>query len=835
MTTRMRSLRNFRNPIGCLILLAALGAAAGCSNAENPTGSATNMNHVLPSGSSVPGWLVVPSGGSHASTATQDYIATGGGSGCTECHGSDLSGGISGTSCFSNPAGCHHQPVVGWVAPPPGVQNHGVSAKKAPGSSGFASCQICHGNNFSGGGAKTPCSSCHVVSAPHPARPWRGSPYTHTNTDTANAPVCAQCHFPGSPNNPANHPATPAPAGTAPGCFNNTLCHGEGGVPHPVGATWVTTSPAAQPHGNDAKAAPGTTTGFDYCKVCHGTGNTFTGGAAVSCYPCHGNVGTPHPSQWRTGDTYVHTTTNTGNASVCAFCHTAGANSPIAPPPAPAPGAQPDCFNNTLCHGAGGAPHPVGATWVTTAPAAQPHGNSAKATPGSTAGFDYCKVCHGTGNTFTGGTAVSCYPCHGNVGTPHPSQWRTGDTYLHTSTAGGNAPVCAFCHTAGANSPIAPPPAPAPGAQPDCFNNTLCHGAGGAPHPVGATWVTTAPAAQPHGNSAKATPGSTAGFDYCKVCHGTGNTFTGGTAVSCYPCHGNVGTPHPSQWRTGDTYLHTSTAGGNAPVCAFCHTAGANSPIAPPPAPAPGATPDCFNNTLCHGAGGAPHPVGATWVTTAPAAQPHGNSAKATPGSTAGFDYCKVCHGTGNTFTGGTAVSCYPCHGNVGTPHPSQWRTGDTYVHTSTAGGNAPVCAFCHTAGANSPIAPPPAPAPGATPDCFNNTLCHAAGIHPAGWAQSSQHGPAAKAAPSASGGFSFCKTCHGTGTTPPANFGGGTSGTSCYPCHGLNAPHPSSWVGGGPPHRTTNQGQANLDVCAECHRSTAGTAGCFNNTLCHN
>ena len=103
MTTRMRSLRNFRNPIGCLILLAALGAAAGCSTAENPTGSGTNMNHVLPSGSSVPGWLVVPSGGSHASTATQDYIANGGASGCTECHGSDLSGGISGVFLLRKP------------------------------------------------------------------------------------------------------------------------------------------------------------------------------------------------------------------------------------------------------------------------------------------------------------------------------------------------------------------------------------------------------------------------------------------------------------------------------------------------------------------------------------------------------------------------------------------------------------------------------------------------------------------------------------------------------------------------------------------------------------
>jgi len=704
MTTKMRSLRNFRNPIGCLILLAALGAAAGCSTAETPNGSGTNMNHVLPSGDSVPGWLVVPSGGSHTSTATQDYIANGGASGCTECHGSDLSGGISGTSCFANTAGCHHDPVANWATP----AVHGATAKKAPGSSGFASCQICHGNNFSGGGAQTPCSSCHVVSAPHPARPWRGSTLTHTDTNTSNAPVCAQCHFPGSPNNPANHPATPAPSGTAPGCFNSTLCHSEATVPHPVGSAWVATSPAAQPHGNDAKAPPGSTTGFTYCQVCHGTGTNFSGGSSnVSCYPCHS------------------TTSNS----------------------------------------------------------------------------------------------------------PHASQWRTGDTYLHTTTAEGNAAVCAFCHLNGANSPIAPPSPPAPaGTAAGCFNSTLCHGAGGVPHPVGSTWVAASPAAQPHGVSAKATPGATAGFSYCQVCHGTGTNFSGGSSgVSCYPCHGNVGTPHPSQWASTDTYGHDNTATGNANVCAFCHR---NTN--------PG-TPGCFNNTLCHGAGGVPHPVGSTWVAASPAAQPHGVSAKATPGATAGYLYCQTCHGTGTNFSGGSSnVSCYPCHGPTSnSPHASQWRTGDTYLHTTTAEGNASACAFCHLNGANSPIAPPSPPAPaGTAAGCFNSTLCHGAGVHPANWAQVTQHGPAAKAAPSASGGFSYCKTCHGTGTTSPANFGGGTSGTSCYPCHTVNAPHPAgaTWRGSNSPtHRTTNQGQANLDRCAECHRSTAGTAGCFNNTLCHN
>ena len=297
MTMKMPSLRNFRNPIGCLILLAAFAAAAGCSTAESPGGSSNNMNHVLPSGSSVSGWLVVPSGGTHTSSATLDYIANGGSSDCTQCHGSDLKGGISGVSCFANPAGCHHGPVVtGWVAAPPAAQQHGVSAKKAPGSSGFASCQICHGADFRipRGASNRTCYSCHTLT-PHAPRPWRGSPYTHTDTNTANAPVCAQCHFPGSPNNPANHPATPAPAGTSPGCFNNTLCHGAGGgAPHPVpfndpvhyNTTSTTFQGATYPPGcttcHDV-SAPSTKVG-PVCQTCHVAGSPL---ASANCTSCH--------------------------------------------------------------------------------------------------------------------------------------------------------------------------------------------------------------------------------------------------------------------------------------------------------------------------------------------------------------------------------------------------------------------------------------------------------------------------------------------------------------------------------------------------------------------
>ena len=165
-------------PFTLLLLLGAVAFAAGCSTAESPGGSGANMNHVLPSGSSVAGWLVVPSGGTHASSATLDYVASNGGSsGCTQCHGSDLSGGISKVSCFGNPAGCHHGPVANWATP----AVHGATAKQAPGSSGFASCQICHGNNFSGRLTAPACVDCHGVSAPHPARPWRGPTFTHTD------------------------------------------------------------------------------------------------------------------------------------------------------------------------------------------------------------------------------------------------------------------------------------------------------------------------------------------------------------------------------------------------------------------------------------------------------------------------------------------------------------------------------------------------------------------------------------------------------------------------------------------------------------------------------
>ena len=368
--------------------------------------------------------------------------------GCSECHGADFRGGISVVSCFSsNFSGltCHANGPSNHPANWPSPAIHGAAAKAAPDPatmSGFSTCQICHGTDFSGGFIQTiVCSACHGGSAPHPVS-WMTATgtYTHTTTNAGNAAVCAQCHRNGN-NSPIAKPSPPAPAGTAPGCFNATLCHGAAG--HPAG--W--SLPAA--HGASAKAAPNAATmsGFSTCQPCHGT--LFTGGVSNTvCSDCHGGSA-PHPISWATATgTYTHSTTNTGNAPVCALCHQSAAGTP-------------GCFNNTLCHGAMG--HPAG--WADPAQ----HGAKAKLAPNAAtpAGFSVCQTCHG--DLFTGGisgqTCLNTVGCHGSgVQSPHPSQWSPDSPYKHNTTNEANAPVCFLCHqTGGAGTP-------------GCFNDTLCHG-----------------------------------------------------------------------------------------------------------------------------------------------------------------------------------------------------------------------------------------------------------------------------------------------------------------------------------------------------------------------
>lgn len=147
---------------------------------------------------------------------------------CQTCHGSTsdkaLAGGTSKVSCFK----CHvngpsHQ--AGFEA---GLQHGRAAAQAAAGTtSGFGYCAKCHGSSYTNPiGTAPSCTKCHTK-APHPNKPWNGptvSSSNHTFTQLSNAPECAKCHTNGA--NSTLKPATAAPAGTAPGCFNNTLCHG---------------------------------------------------------------------------------------------------------------------------------------------------------------------------------------------------------------------------------------------------------------------------------------------------------------------------------------------------------------------------------------------------------------------------------------------------------------------------------------------------------------------------------------------------------------------------------------------------------------------------------
>lgn len=307
-----------------LILLALIIACTGCSNPNSQSIiSADTGKHPA-------NWYV----DHRAAFLTNSGI-------CTECHGTDLKGGISSVSCFStsfNGMSCHANGPsghpVGWADP----TAHGISAKAAPNEatmSGFSTCQTCHGNVFSGGIVNIACASCHGGSAPHPIS-WITGTYTHTNTNTGNAAVCALCHTNGL-NSPIAPPSPPAPAGTSFGCFNNTLCHATSacgschGIP-PNGTAFPNTAGRHAVHTGLGS--------YITCDSCHtgggaGTPNHTNGTVVVSIattyyaksggatynaagfactnVSCHGGQTTP---SWLTGTINVNTQ--------CTACHASG-------------------------------------------------------------------------------------------------------------------------------------------------------------------------------------------------------------------------------------------------------------------------------------------------------------------------------------------------------------------------------------------------------------------------------------------------------------------------------------------------------------------------------
>ena len=707
------SFRDLRHSTLSMILLVAFVGITGCANDNSSDGM-----------SSPPDWVVVPSGGQHAKSATRDYIANSESIPCTECHGADLSGGTSQVSCFGNPAGCHHGPASGWIATSPATQNHGVSAKQAPGSSGFVSCQICHGRYFSGGESKFSCFPCHGVNAPHPARPWNSPTYTHVNTNTENAQVCAQCHFPGSPNNPANYPATPAAAGTPTGCFNSTLCHGDTGAPHAVGTAWRDPNP--QFHGLTAKQD------LSFCQGCHGTPGTtlFNGGTTpTSCQTstCHTRA-RAHPIPWyqtsQPYPTYVASHRDSGNRSVaCAICHKV-VDGPGTGPDPTAPSCFSVSFSGILCHsgGAGGVNHSVpfpGAIHTSADPTsfdADCSGCHAITGVSPSSVAPLCTVCHQTGSPLT---SLSCTSCHGDPpsGATYPNV--AGKHAVHGALPG--AGVCNPCHNG-------------------LDTGTLEHYNRANARPgKDALRVPPGEAAFLAAYNAKAGP---AAFDNAALtcanvsCHGgvtapnwrTGS-IDGNSDAGCRQCHKigtDAGNPENNSPFSGLHAVHLSTTVGGAIGCTDCHnmangTAGAlnhykfldtslmegpaGDTVAPNGSAANyvAAKQTCGTFT-CHTivhvnfswSGGTSHSVpftgpSHTSVSSSDFATNCGPCHFETGSATKLGATCTVCHQTGSPLT---SLSCTSCHGDPpsGATYPNV--AGKHAVHGALPG--VGVCNPCH-------------------------------------------------------------------------------------------------------------------------------------------
>jgi predicted CxxxxCH...CXXCH cytochrome family protein len=756
----------------------------GCSSANEKAANIDSTTGKHPSG-----WAASGTGGQHPSK----FFA--GPSACYECHGKNLDGGISGVSCFTasrsgincHPDGPMSGHPVGWSAP--GV--HGASAKApAVGRDGMAQCTPCHGSDFAGGGVNRSClntAGCHgaSVKAPHSPKPWLSKigGRTHTNTDASNAAACAQCHSGGG--NSSRKPSVAPSAGSAPGCFNNTLCHGVEG--HVSG--W--NAPSA--HGAVAKAVSGGERGFNSCVQCHGV--KFDGGSAeqtcLNTAGCHGaSVAAPHPAKpWRsTAGGLTHVSTDTSNAGQCVLCHTGGANSTRAPRLGDRIGLT-GCFNNTLCHGASG--HPDG--WK----APGQHGVEAKKTPTPSTGFSSCQTCHGAG--FINGAAVTCFnnaPCHGSgVNAPHARKpwFSRGGGLTHTNTDTANVGTCAICHTAGTNSTVKPP-APATMTLAGCFNNTLCHF-----HQIPYAPSATIPASL-HGGEAKKD------LAVCQACHGTvgtpafdGLALAGGNkTIACSSCH-IYAKAHSTDWQGSGIYSHRS-AGNRADACMICHdvTQGRTAPLPN--------SPSCFSSTFTNGQAQTRncHPGG-------PGSLPHGvpyNNHNAT--ARGNFTFCLSCHQI--AVNAGKPPGCQNCHllNPVANPNNcischSMPPNGTTYPniassHASHATMNVSnTCAECHSglglgtvdhlnrarvraaAVQPNPVVFGTLATTGGLPPGYNsgtgvcsNTYCHGASLV-GGSNKSPQWGQ--------TGYLQGCGTCHGF---PPANGShtGFTSATPCAGCH---------------------------------------------------
>ena len=739
---------------------------------------------------------------------------------CAQCHTAGANStvkpnpnnpkGLSG--CFDNTL-CHGTigHVSGWVAP----SLHGAEAKKAPtASTGFSSCQTCHGAAFINGAAVTCFNGlgCHGfgVNAPHPAKPWfsnAAAGLKHTTTDPANAGTCAICHTAGA--NSTIKPPFPA-TNTLASCFNNTLCHF-----HQIPYAPSNTIPASL-HGGEAKKD------LTICQACHGepgrsafNGITLADGTSTTaCSSCHTHA-KAHPTDWQGAGSYSHR--SAGNkASACALCHDVrqGATAPLP--------ASPSCFSVTFTNALGQT-----RTCHSSGPGAAPHSvpyNNHNATARNN--FSYCLGCHQIAVNST--TPPGCMNCH----LANPQQSPNNCVSCHSRPPNGSvypnvgsshathnalnvADLCAECHSGlglgtvdhqdraqlrtasvQANPVVFGTLARTAGLNPGystngtCLN-TYCHGGSLA------------------GGSNKAPQWGQSGYmQGCGTCHGFPPAISAHTnvtsATSCASCH-----QHVNSTNNGFTDPTKHINGKIEAVAGSAHAF-----------PYPGA--------LHATAGATPANCSSCHNTTAPGPYPVDSGVAPN---------CRACH------ISSLGVGCTDCHATPpnGTVAPN--RNLSHTPHNSSATMSSITCNSCHQGGGSGTLAHGYGvtrvtfnafvgtggltPVFNATSKQCTNTYCHGATLV-GGSNKSPQWGQS---------GSTGCGSCHGFPPVITAHLNV-TSSTSCAVCH----QHVNGTNSGFVDVSKHINGQIEANAAAShaypypgsLHLSAAGTTPWSNCTACH-